>query len=70
LPDADILIVWKGNTGWTPAKQIGDAMQVPLAYDRPYVATIDWDRVVRGLSIYQPYDEDDALWKTYLWKFA
>jgi hypothetical protein len=69
LPDAEILVLWKGNCVWMPAKQVGDGVWISLVYTRPVIETINWQRVVYGLSLYQEYDEDSDLWQTYLRKY-
>lgn len=69
LPDAEILIVWKGKAVRMAANQIGDGMQVPLVFEREVVKTIDWSWVTKWLSLYQEYDEESDSWQTFLWKY-
>ena len=69
LPDAEILVVWKGKAVRMRANQIGDGMIVPLLYEREAVKIIDWSWVIKWLSLYQEYDEDNDSWQTYLWKY-
>jgi hypothetical protein len=69
LPDAEILVVWKGKVVRMRANQIGDGMLVPLLFEREVVKVADRSWVVNWLSLYQEYDEDNDSWQTFLWKY-
>ncbi len=69
LPDAEILIVWKGKVSRMRTNQIGDGMLVPLQFERKLVKTIDRNWVTKWLSLYQEYDEESDSWQTFLWKY-
>lgn len=70
VPDGEILVLWKQSLHRLPTKQIGDGMSVVVHRARQDSLQVDTESLLRGMSIYQEYDEHKNTWQTYLYKYG
>ena len=65
-----VAVYHKRTWQWMNTKHIGDSMQLARLHKRPFVFyDLDTTWFVRGMSIYQEFDEQQNELVTYLYKF-
>lgn len=69
LPNTEVLVYRKWDLHWIVAKQLGDGMKLLLQYPSESYRFSN-DAFMKGMSLYQEYDEDSDQWKTYLYKYG
>lgn len=67
----EVLVWQKRGWHWVNTNEIGDGSQVVYVCKRPYLATkLNKEWLLRGMSLYQEYDEIENSMQTYLYKFS
>ncbi len=65
------MVWWKRRWHWINTKEIGDGMQVLRIHERDIFSfPCDMTWYVRGMSIFQDFDETSGNMKTYLYRFG